>query len=405
MQKRYIVLLTLSLFALAIFFSVLYKDKFISSSKTSQLAQLSASLSNGLVAYYTFDEGSGTTAGDGSGNGNTGTLVNGPTWATGKVSGALNFDGTNDKVTTSGDFVGTSPLTISAWIYARSYGSGVSARILDNSKAIFRIGAYNNRLMFSSDGATYPHAGNDSMALNEWRHVVVTRDSSGIVNFYVNGTQRGTANQNSGTPAGGPTVYIGTSSNSSHPWDGLLDDLRVYSRVLSASEITELYNYTGTASTPAPASATPSATSDTTNPTVSFNEPAANATVSGIVAVSANASDDTAVAGVQFKIDGSNFGSEIVYAPYTISFNSIDISNGSHTISAVARDVAQNTNTASVSVTVSNQAADTTAPLITSIGASSITTTGAVISWTTDEPADTQVEYGPAISYYGNETA
>src|SRR3989344_4445776 len=55
---------------------------------------------NGLIGYWNFDEGSGTIAEDSSGNGNTGTLVNGSTWTTGKVgSGAVSFDGVNDEVT------------------------------------------------------------------------------------------------------------------------------------------------------------------------------------------------------------------------------------------------------------------------------------------------------------------
>src|SRR3989338_5884576 len=56
-----------------------------------------AAPTNGLVGYWAFDEGSGTTAGDSSGNGNNGTLVNGPTWTAGKVgSQAISFDGSND---------------------------------------------------------------------------------------------------------------------------------------------------------------------------------------------------------------------------------------------------------------------------------------------------------------------
>jgi hypothetical protein len=52
----------------------------------------------GLVGYWPFDEGGGTIAKDYSGNGNNGTLVNNPTWTTGKVGGALSFDGANDYV-------------------------------------------------------------------------------------------------------------------------------------------------------------------------------------------------------------------------------------------------------------------------------------------------------------------
>jgi len=55
----------------------------------------------GLEGHWTFDEGAGTSAGDSSGNGNTGTLVNGPTWDTGKIGGGLRFDGSNDYVDVS----------------------------------------------------------------------------------------------------------------------------------------------------------------------------------------------------------------------------------------------------------------------------------------------------------------
>ena len=73
---------------------------------------LKTATDTGLVAYWSFDEGSGTTAEDFSpANANTGTLTNGPTWVDGKVGKALSFDGTDDYVTmgntndiTTGDF-------------------------------------------------------------------------------------------------------------------------------------------------------------------------------------------------------------------------------------------------------------------------------------------------------------
>ena len=57
-----------------------------------------AEITTGLVGHWNFDEGAGTTASDSSGNGNTGTLTNGPVWTTGKINGALNFDGVDDNV-------------------------------------------------------------------------------------------------------------------------------------------------------------------------------------------------------------------------------------------------------------------------------------------------------------------
>src|SRR5713226_2217327 len=79
---------------------------------------------------------------------------------------------------------------------------------------------------------------------------------------------------------------------------------------------------------------------DTTPPTVSITSPASGATVSGTISVTATASDDVAVAGVQFKLDGANLGAEVTAAPYSVSWDTTTASNGSHTLTAVARDAA-----------------------------------------------------------------
>jgi hypothetical protein len=80
------------------------------------------------------------------------------------------------------------------------------------------------------------------------------------------------------------------------------------------------------------------------------------------VTVSANASDNVGVAGVQFKLDGSDIGAEDTTAPYSTSWNTTSASNGAHSLTAVARDAAGNTTTSSpVGVTVNN-AAGTTPP-------------------------------------------
>src|SRR5207245_2951224 len=81
---------------------------------------------------------------------------------------------------------------------------------------------------------------------------------------------------------------------------------------------------------------------DTIPPTVSITAPAPAATVSGTVSVTANATDNVGVAGVQFKLDGVNLGVEVVTAPYAVSWNTLGAANGSHTLTAVARDAAGN---------------------------------------------------------------
>jgi hypothetical protein len=99
---------------------------------------------------------------------------------------------------------------------------------------------------------------------------------------------------------------------------------------------------------------------ETTAPTVSLTAPASGATVSGSsVAISANASDNSAVAGVQFKLDtNANIGVEDTSSPYGATWNSTGVADGSHTIIAVARDTYGNYATSTpITVTVHNAVA------------------------------------------------
>jgi hypothetical protein len=107
---------------------------------------------------------------------------------------------------------------------------------------------------------------------------------------------------------------------------------------------------------------------DRTLPSVAVTAPAGGSTVSGgSVTVTASASDNVGVAGVQFLVDGAAVGTEDTVAPYSMAWSSTTATNGVHLISATARDAAGNTSTAPpVSVTVSNTPVDTTAPTITS---------------------------------------
>src|SRR5207244_1212522 len=85
--------------------------------------------------------------------------------------------------------------------------------------------------------------------------------------------------------------------------------------------------------------------SDTTAPTVSITSPTSGATVSGTVTVSASASDNVGVAGVQFQLDGANLGAEDTTAPYSVPWDTTTATAGTHTVRAIARDGASNTAT------------------------------------------------------------
>jgi chitodextrinase len=94
---------------------------------------------------------------------------------------------------------------------------------------------------------------------------------------------------------------------------------------------------------------------DTTPPTVSLSAPANGATVSGITTISATASDNVGVSNVQFKLDGNSLGSLLTAAPYSYSWNTSSVADGTHTLTATASDAAGNNMTAaSVTVKVSN---------------------------------------------------
>ena len=94
-----------------------------------------------------------------------------------------------------------------------------------------------------------------------------------------------------------------------------------------------------------------------TPPTVSVSTPINGATVSSTISLSATASDDSAVAGVQFQLDGSNFGAEDTVAPYSLSWDTTTVTNGSHSLTAIARDLINQTRSATVNVTVNNSPA------------------------------------------------
>lgn len=153
---------------------------------------------------------------------------------------------------------------------------------------------------------------------------------------------------------------------------------------------------------------------DVTPPAVSITSPVAGATLSGTVAISAAASDDVGVAGVQFLVDGINHGAEVTDPPYTMTWNSGGTTAGQHTVAAGVRDATGNCATsAGVVVTVGSVATgpgrigNSTPTMMTplsfsvlsSLAWSGITSSGVTITWTTDVASDSQVEYGPNVSY------
>ena len=102
--------------------------------------------------------------------------------------------------------------------------------------------------------------------------------------------------------------------------------------------------------------------SDSIRPTVSLTAPANNAVLIGSVTVSATASDNIGVVGVQFTVDGTPFGNEITASPYSALLNTWRFANGSHTLGAVARDWAGNRGTSGITISINNQGSPPVTP-------------------------------------------
>src|SRR5213075_3459989 len=91
-----------------------------------------------------------------------------------------------------------------------------------------------------------------------------------------------------------------------------------------------------------PAGATTLGGSDTVPPLISLTSPIANLGVSGTITVAVDASDNIGIAGVQFLIDNAKLGAERISAPYNLSWDTTSVNNGTHTLSAIARDATGN---------------------------------------------------------------
>lgn len=208
----------------------------------------------GLVGYWTMDGGdiSGTSLTDKSGNGNTGTIT-GAVKTIGKIGQALDFNGSSQNVNagSSSSLNVTGNITITAWIKARSYGGGSKGRIVDRSANTsgydFQIenSAVSNGLTFIPDAAN-PVDNITSLAnavsLGKWYFVAVTYDTA-TAKIYVNGYLNNSKSLSRAIPSiASRDFYIGYRSDGIRSFNGSLDEVRVYNRVLSATEIGKLYN-------------------------------------------------------------------------------------------------------------------------------------------------------------------
>lgn len=133
----------------------------------------------------------------------------------------------------SGDLIGTGNVTVTTVIKPRSLGAaGFAPRIVDNNKFLFGVDLGQHSLLASSTGASPIYSANNSIAIGSTYVVSVTRDSSGVANFFINGLLSGTQNQSSGTPQAGSDTYIGNRADNARQYNGFIGPVMIHNSIL-----------------------------------------------------------------------------------------------------------------------------------------------------------------------------
>ena len=326
---------------------------------------LSASLfakEPGLVAHYTFDDGSGSIVRDASGNGNDGTL-HGATYVKVTKGHALEFDGDYDyvEIPTSESLEIEGPITVSVWVNARFANTG--SLIAKNGCATIR----QNYFIDLQDGGyrfetvecptLEKSVSGPSISANEW-HQIVGTFADGVLKVYTDGRLAGFRELDKfalGTDA--EPLFIGArryGSRDKEPgsfFTGQIDDVRIYDRALGEEEIRSQYE-TGKSARVSALTAMLSRMSafekiDTTPPTVNLAKPEPDVTVSAGATVSAKFSDlgsgiDTSSA--KIILDGKDVtsSSEVTDRGFVLRSSAALSKKGVHKVEVTVSDRAGN---------------------------------------------------------------
>ena len=195
----------------------------------------------GLVAAYAFDEGSGTTVTDLSGNGNNGTVAN-TTWAaTGKYGKALNFNGTSALVTVpnAASLQLSTAMTLEAWVNPSTVSSAWRDVIYKGDDNYYLEGTSSNGgapALGGTFGGANANIYGTALTANVWTHLAATYDGA-TLRLYVNGVQASSLARTGAIATSSNPLQIGGDSLYGQYFRGLIDEVRIYNRALSVAEI------------------------------------------------------------------------------------------------------------------------------------------------------------------------
>ena len=194
----------------------------------------------GLVAAYAFNEGTGTTVADASGNTLTGT-ISGATWTTGgKYGSALVFNGTNALVTipNAASLQLTVGMTLEVWVNPTTV-SGAWRDVIYKGDDNYYLEGMSPQSQRPGMGGTFspsPLYGTAALTANTWTHLAATYDGA-TMRLYVNGVQVASRAQTGNIATSTNPLQIGGDSIYGQYFAGMIDEVRIYSRALTQTEI------------------------------------------------------------------------------------------------------------------------------------------------------------------------
>lgn len=216
-----------------------------SSSPSGKSPHLKAMIYKDAVAYWHLDENGGAGGyADSSGKGNSGVPNGGLANVSGVINGAVSFDGVNDyvNVSDSGSLDIAGQISVAAWFYPRSITSGASIVRKGpgaNGVYYFYVSA-DSYLRFAINDIGWDGGGYLLPSANAWYHVVGTYNGS-VKNLYVNGVLQNFSYLTGAIAANNFGLTFGQSGDGGEWFNGTVDEVAVYNRSLSPSEIRQLY--------------------------------------------------------------------------------------------------------------------------------------------------------------------
>jgi chitodextrinase len=196
----------------------------------------------GLVSAYSFDQGTGTSLTDSSGNGNHGT-ISGATWTTqGQFGSALSFEGIDDLVTVNDDpsLDLTTGMTLEAWVFPTGLSQPRPVVVKERSgKAAYALYANSDTNTPSGEVSTPGNRdvrGNATLPLNTWTHLGVTYDGA-MLRLYINATHVASRSVSGSIVTSTGVLRIAGNSVRGEYFQGRVDEVRIYNRALTAGEL------------------------------------------------------------------------------------------------------------------------------------------------------------------------